>query len=628
MAVPKWQPGTTYAPGALVVPRSSAPPVVAGLTNAKLTDATGWDVTAPVTIMADGQGYGGGGRVNCSPPAGTGTAVNQAHIGPLQPGQLVTATAMARHSTNDKHAADAALTITWYTSAGAVTGTPAASSGIPSLSSSGWQQISVTGTAPVNAAYCRIGCTLRSGANDGVDVSGFAVQYVAQSGPVATMYKATQPKPGKSGSAEPAWPPIGQSVQDNEVTWEGVNLDRLVWQASALLTSGDTEPAWPTAPGGAVHDGTIDWIAQVPVVADTNCPHQPIATIGASKVFIADHDIVRFCATNNANDWTAQYDAGYLATGLQSATETECTGLGLYRGNLAVFMPNTMQVWQIDPDPAQMSFMDQVPGVGTTYQRAICPMEGDLYFLSPMGVRSASISAGTANLQSGDVGTPIDPLVRADIAAYEVARKSATPPAWEPIGVNVPSAGQFWLLMGDHAWVFTYSPAAQLAAWSRYTFAWQVTDACILDGDLYVRADDDCVYVLDKDFELNGDTAVDDTQSAANPAPYTATVRWPYMDFGNTGGYLDAYGADVLFKESGAAAAAGVTNLGIGYDENDETALTDAIAVSAVAARGKSGFVPIEVNAPSLSLQVSYAGPNAWELTQTNLYIGGSPRAP
>ena len=36
---------------------------VASLTNANFADATGWDVTAPVTIMADGQGYGGGGHV-------------------------------------------------------------------------------------------------------------------------------------------------------------------------------------------------------------------------------------------------------------------------------------------------------------------------------------------------------------------------------------------------------------------------------------------------------------------------------------------------------------------------------------------------------------------------------------
>lgn len=618
MAVAPWQPGTTYAPGALCVPRSKSAAPVASLLNPNLTDATGWTVGSPLTLKNDGQGYNGGGRINISPPAGQGSATNQAHIGPLVAGQTVSATCMARHSTGDKHAADVALQLAWYDANGNPVGTPAGGAGLPSLSSSGWQQIKVSGIAPGGAAYCIVGITLRSGSGDGADASAFTVSYTAQSGAIATMYKATQPQPGKSGATEPIWPPLGQSVQDNEVTWEGVNLDRIVWQASPMYVSGDTEPTWPTAPGGAVHDGTIDWIANAPTVLDPDAPSGDVATIGASKIFVGDNDIVRFCATNDATDWSTEQDAGYLPTGLQSTTDTQCTGLGLYRGNLAVFMPNTLQVWQIDPDPAQMSFLDQVPGIGTTWQRALCPMQGDLYFLSALGVRSATISAGTANLAAGDIGTPIDALVRADLAAY-----AAGSPTWEPIGVNLPGSGQFLLFMGDHAWVYTSSPAAQLAAWSRYTLPWTVTDAAVVNDKLYVRADDNCVYVLDEAATV--DAFADDTASGS--ADYDTIVRWPYLDFGNAGNYLDVYGADVLFAER-VIGTAGTIAIQLGWDENDVTQLTDALPVSAVQARGADGFVPIEVSTPSVSLQVTYTGTGAWELTQTNLYISNAPRSP
>lgn len=617
MAVAPWQPGTTYAPGALCVPRSKGAATVAGLLNPNLADASGWTVAAPLTLGADGAGYGGGGRINVSPPAGQGSAVNQAHIGPLVAGQSVAAACMARHSTGDKHAADVALALQWFTAAGALISTTGGT-GLPSLSSSGWQQIKVAGIAPAGVAYCQLAVTLRSGSGDGADASAFTLTYTPPQGAQATMYKATQAQPGKSGTAEPAWPPLGQSVQDNEVTWEGVNLDRIVWQASPLLVSGPTEPEWPLAPGGAVHDGTIDWIANAPTVLDPDAPSGDVATIGASKIFVGDNDIVRFCATNNAADWSTQFDAGYLPTGLQSTTDTVCTGLGLYRGNLAVFMPNTLQVWQIDPDPAQMSFLDQVPGIGTTWQRALCPMQGDLYFLSALGVRSATISAGTANLAAGDIGTPIDALVRADLAAY-----AAGSPTWEPIGVNLPGSGQFLLFMGDHAWVYTSSPAAQLAAWSRYTLPWTVTDAAVVNDRLYVRADDDCVYVLDD--VASADAFADDT--ASGTAEYTTAVRWPYLDFGNAGNYLDVYGADVLFNER-AIGTPGATAIQIGWDENDVAQLTDALAVSAVQARGADGFVPVEVSAPSVSLQVTYNGDGAWELTQANLYVNNASRAP
>lgn len=624
MSIPAWQPGTTYAPGALVVPRSSPPAAVVALANPTLTDATGWTLQAPLSIINDGDGYAGGGQiepVSATPQNGV-VALNNAKIN-AGAGQTVSASCMCRHGTSDKHSSDVAMLVAWFDANDHELLPRAVSNGgLPSLSSNNWQQISVSGTAPPNCVYARIGVALRRTGSDNIAASYFRLNYTPSAPGRATMYKATQPKPGKSAASEPVWPPVGQSVQDNEVTWQGVNLDHLVWQASPLFTSGPTEPEWPNAKGATVHDGTIDWIAVVPTVDDPNVPNNPVATIGASKIFIADNDIVRFCATNNAADWSAQYDAGYLPTGLQSASETQCTGLGLYRGNLAVFMPNTMQVWQIDPDPAQMTFMDQVPGVGTVHQRAICPMTGDLYFLSSMGVRSATISAGTANLQAGDIGTPIDELVRADLAAYGPGSDT---PAWEPIAVNFPSAGQFLLFMGDHAWVFTYSPAAQLAAWSKYTLPWLVTDACVLNGDLYVRADDDCVYRLDKEAGLNGDSFVDDTADAASA--YACTVRWPYLDFGNGGDLLDVYGADVLFNE-GVVGDAGVTALQLGWDENDLDALTDPLPVSAVQARGADGFVPIEVSTPSVSLQVTYAGAGMWELTQANLYIGGGPRAP
>jgi hypothetical protein len=435
-AIPKWAPATTYAPGALVVPRSSAPPAFTGLDNPKLTDTTGWDLDSPLAILADGQGYAGEGRIACQGTSNGANGLNQAHI-PINPGQKVGVSAMCAHGTSDKHSSDGNVKIVWFNSSNVQVGSPAVSGGLPSLSNAGWQQLSVSGTAPAGATYCRVGFGVYRHGSDTIQISHFTLNYTPQAPLRATMYEATQAKPGKSAGTEPIWPPLGESVQDNEVTWNGVNIDRIVWQASPLLESGATEPDWPTAPGGAVHDGTIDWVAVVPYITDPNCPNTPIVAIMASKVFAADKDIVRFCATANALDWTSQQDAGYLPTGLQQSNSNDMAVLAPYRGNLTAFNASCFQNWQVDPDPAAMALLDQMEGIGSIWRLAAQPVGNELFYLSQLGVRSVSIAAGSDNLQNGDIGMPVDSLVQAAVNA--LASGSV------PRAMYYPGAGQYWL---------------------------------------------------------------------------------------------------------------------------------------------------------------------------------------
>lgn len=435
--VPQWQPGTTYAPGALVVPRSSAPPPFTGLDNPKLTDTTGWDLDAPLSIVTDTAGYGGQGRIGPQSTTNGATALNQAHI-PIQAGQSLSVSAMFQHGTGDDHSSDGNVLIAWFNASNVEIGTRAVSGGIPSLSNGGWQQQTAKGSGPSGVSYARVGAGMYKHGADDIEVSGFQISYVPQQIARAAMYEATQTAPGKSGNTEPVWPGVGQSVQDNQVTWNGVNIDRLVWQASPLLKSGDTEPDWPTAPGGAVLDGTIDWVAVVPYITDPNCPNTPVVAIMASKVFAGDKDITRFCATANALDWTTQQDAGYLPTGLQQSNSNDVAVLAPYRGNLTVFNASCFQNWQVDPDPAAMAILDQMEGIGSIWRLAAQPVGNELFYLSQLGVRSVSIAAGSDNLQNGDIGMPVDSLVQQSLALNALVGGTVR-------AMYYPGAGQYWL---------------------------------------------------------------------------------------------------------------------------------------------------------------------------------------
>lgn len=271
--------------------------------------------------------------------------------------------------------------------------------------------------------------------DNGIYVSG-TLTNESNGASVTLTQDANALEAGTSGATEPDWPgAIGSTVQDGTVTWLAVAVDSVTWEASSVLTSGQNEPTWPTVPGSYTFDNNIAWETVPLRITDENCPHSKVVAIAASKVFAGDTDVVRFCATLNARDWSTADDAGFLPSGLQQKSQVGVDAMGVYRGNLAVWSASTFQVWQVDPDPAAMALLDAMEGIGSMHQQAVQPVSDDLFFLAALGVRTVAIAEGTNNLATGDVGVPIDILVQAEANAVDV----------EPIASYYPGAGQYWL---------------------------------------------------------------------------------------------------------------------------------------------------------------------------------------
>jgi hypothetical protein len=234
-----------------------------------------------------------------------------------------------------------------------------------------------------------------------------------------------------------------------------------------------------------------------------------------------------------------------------------------------------------------MSLYDSIPGIGTIYPDATTSVSGDLFFVTRLGVRSLSIAAGSQNLQTGDIGTPIDPLIQAKLAGPVT-----------PIGMYYPGNGQFWLAFDNEVFVYSQSRLGKVGAWSRYVYPYAIEAWTQLDGELYLRAGDH-LYRVDE--ALTSDDGVE----------FEGVVWWPHLDLNSPGTTKMLDSVDVV--------GYGEASVSIGYDQRNSAAYTTPYSVSADTVPG--GRIPMSVSAPSLAVKLVYAPGQSWELLAAALYL-------
>jgi hypothetical protein len=489
MTTPAWQPGTLYPPGSLVRRTSAPTPTAQEIANPgfELGALTGW-TTEGTGWSAATTPYQGAYSARWEPTSTSGTngigRIFATTAAPCRPGQIINASCMVKQGAADAGDAGGRVQLTWFDDA-MVQLSISDGSNVNNSDSGNWRKSSVGATAPVGAAYVKLGARcFQEESGKKVHVDNFLWDHVyADNNSEGLVFRAVQADAGYSGATEPSWPlTLGVQVVDNEVTWEAVDSAYVTWEAVPILKSAVSEPDWPEQISAAVDDGTVRWIAVSRRVEDEKCPNTTAVLIAASKVFAVDEDIIAFSATINPLDWSTVEDAGYLPFGLQA------------HGS----------------NPAKL--LDAAP-IGSVEPRAMQPVYNDLMFLGAIGVRNLSIAAGSTNLQAGSLGEPIDVLVKAQIDAG----------TYTPISVTFPSAGQYWLIFGPQAFVFT-SVSSGKGTWSRYNFPAEITDATLLGSVLYLRGSSGEIW------KFTEDEVADDVYCQGDP---------PVLDGEEYGGIID-----------------------------------------------------------------------------------------
>jgi hypothetical protein len=607
-----WAPGTLYQPGALVKPLSVAPVVNTAIPNAGFESGdtgwdkdTGWTITNAAPAGSGRKPYQGSWFAQWSNSVGGDDGwkyLSMSTTAPIVAGQFLSASCYeTRNNGPGTLDMDSMLVLLWYdaydTLVKETQGTHS-----DTVSSKDYRVFTVQDVTPGGATKVRVAFKARSNSDAFsryLSVDSFVWDYVNLTPVEAdfTTYQAVQAAAATSGTDEPVWPGPGNTVVDGGVTWLGGITSVIVWTPRPIMQSGSTEPAvWNDDPNfaapGATDDNTITWLATTGYVEQA--PNSKYVALAAKKVFAGDDDIVRYSATVNPLDWTTAEDAGYLPYGLNTYGANPVAAMGLYRGNLVPFNSAGFQMWQLDPDPELMGLLDAMP-IGSTYHKALQAVKNDLIFLTQLGYRSLGIAGGSTNLKAGDIGDPIDALVQAKLTAGVYA----------PNSIYYPARGQYWGIFGAEVFVCTFNDEGR--SWSRYVFPEAITDATILNDDLYLRTATHKVWKVDAE-ALNDDMSA---SGASDGTPFDGVVWWPSLG-----------GAMNMQLDSFDLVCTGEVTVQFGYDQRDPTVLTAGYLLDGDTLPGTS--IPFPLSAPTVAPKLTFTGGQAWEWMAMNLYIQDS----
>lgn len=278
--------------------------------------------------------------------------------------------------------------------------------------------------------------------------------------------------------------------------------------------------------GGTFDPGDTFTITLTDDTADTvesygfDASPDPVATVLLTfkgKVHAAGGSLVHASGVNTAKRWNRDHTAvigeGFINASTQEEGAQEVTALAIYQGQMAVFGENSIQLWQIGADPANNAFLQPLSNTGTRSRRSVTTFgSADCFYLSRSGVRSLRAREASNAAFVSDVGTAIDPFIRAWMKSVGDAAVEAA------VGTIEPLDGRYWLAIGSRIFVLSVFPGSKISAWSYYEPGFTVSDFARIGDKTYARAGD-TIYLYGGE---DGDTYPDDDEQ-------TVTVELPFF---------------------------------------------------------------------------------------------------
>lgn len=232
----------------------------------------------------------------------------------------------------------------------------------------------------------------------------------------------------------------------------------------------------PTSDTTAVTGGSAPAATMTPMaggkVDDAFTPGSFVKTVG-SKIYSTAGSILHFSGIKAPTQWTTDaIGAGFVNMASENSGSEELTAVERYQSLLAIFSPEAVQVWYIDPDPELNRQSQVLNNTGTSAPRSVAQFgDDDIFYLDASGLRSLRARDSSNSASTTDIGVPIDALLTAKMGALTEAQRNGA------IGLINPIDKRFWLILHDEVFVFSFYGNAKVSAWTTYNLS------AFVDGD-------------------------------------------------------------------------------------------------------------------------------------------------
>jgi len=249
-----------------------------------------------------------------------------------------------------------------------------------------------------------------------------------------------------------------------------------------------------------------------------------VKTIGSRMMSVSGPNL-HFSGIKAPTKWTTDaVGAGVIDMSTQTAGAEDLIALAEYQQWVAIFAERIVQIWKIDSDPTLNAKVQVLRNTGTASPKSVTQFgDNDLFYLDESGVRSIRARDASNAAATTDMGSPVDPLIKAKLQSLTATEREKV------VGLINPTDKRFWLVMKDEIYVFTFYEGSKISAWSVYRPAYylnnvyttfSIDDAVTFNRRTYVRSGD-------KVFCYGG-IATGEAQDAT-----PAVARLPFLDGGS-----------------------------------------------------------------------------------------------
>ena len=204
---------------------------------------------------------------------------------------------------------------------------------------------------------------------------------------------------------------------------------------------------------------------------DAFIPGTFVKTVG-SKVYACAGSILHFSGIKTPRQWTTDaIGAGFTNLASENSGSEQLVAVERYQNLLAVFAPEVVQVWYVDPDPELNRQSQILNNTGTFAARSVTQFgDDDIFYLDSSGLRSLRARDSSNAASTTDIGVPVDALLTAKLAGMTEEERAAA------IGLINPVDKRFWLILKDEVFVFSFYANAKVSAWTTYNLVTYVGD--------------------------------------------------------------------------------------------------------------------------------------------------------